>query len=40
MYGIQAEEACADYDMAINSVSGAYYVETEDYYYGDEEFQL
>lgn len=38
MYGIQAEEACADYDMAINSVSGAYYVETEDYYYGDEEF--
>ncbi len=38
MYDFEANEACADYDMATNSVTGAYYVETEDYYYGDEEF--
>lgn len=38
MYDFEADEACADYDMATNSVTGAYYVETEDYYYGDEEF--
>ena len=36
MYDVQAEESYAEYDMEANYVSGAYYVETEDYYYGDE----
>ena len=38
MNDVQAEESYAEYDMEANYVSGAYYVETEDYYYGDEEF--